>query len=70
MRSSTSALMVSGEAMKRSSVCATTPSVEFSTGTTPYSARPRSTSSKTASIDANGSSSAPEPNCSPPPADE
>ena len=35
MRSWTSALMVSGELTKRSSVAATTPSVEFSTGTTP-----------------------------------
>ena len=59
MRSSTSALIDSGEEMKRSSVCATTPSVEFSTGTTPYSARPRSTSSNTESIEAKGSSVAP-----------
>ena len=35
------------ESISRSSVMLTAPSVVFSTGTTPYSARPRSTSSKT-----------------------
>src|SRR5438445_6030518 len=42
------------EPMRRSSVTLTAPSVEFSTGTTPTSARPRSTSSKTSPIERPG----------------
>ncbi len=44
MRSSTSPLMCSGVFMSMSSVLLTVPSVEFSTGTTPKSAMPDSTS--------------------------
>ena len=44
MRSSTSPQILSGEPSKRSSVWLTAPSVEFSTGTTPKSASPASTS--------------------------
>ena len=50
--------IVSSEATKVSRVWVTTPSVVFSTGTTPWSAWPRSTAEKTSPIVAWGSSSA------------
>jgi len=54
--------MSSGESTSRSSVWLTTPSVEFSTGTTPYSQRLASTSSKISRIAATGQNSAMRPN--------
>src|SRR2546425_7578769 len=47
-----SAQICSGESARRSSVCATMPSVEFSTGTTPRSARSLSTSWNTSATEA------------------
>src|SRR5881409_1296732 len=49
--------------MRRSSVMLTAPSVEFSTGTTPYSTRVCSTSSKTSEIDRDGAYVGPLPKC-------
>src|SRR6266436_9162291 len=49
--------------MRRSSVMLTAPSVEFSTGTTPYSTRVCSTSSKTSAIDRDGAYVGPLPKC-------
>ena len=51
MRSSTSPQILSGEPNKLSSVWLTEPSVEFSTGTTPKSASPASTSWNTSSTE-------------------
>ena len=48
--------MVSGVARNRSSERATTPSVEFSTGTTPKSAAPEATERNTSSM-------LPQPTC-------
>ena len=56
-------MILSSDSMNISRVWDTIPSVEFSTGTTPYWARPFSTSSKTAGIDFCGTSSAERPNC-------
>ena len=50
MRTSTSPQILSGEVRNMSSVFATVPSVEFSTGMTPKSAMPPSTSWKTSSM--------------------
>ncbi len=63
MRSSTSPQIFSGEVRKRSSVWFTEPSVEFSTGTTPKSACPASTSWNTSSIEASGSARTEWPKC-------
>ena len=56
MSSVTSPVISTSESMSRSSVTLTAPSVEFSTGTTPYSARPRSTSSKMSAMFFTGTS--------------
>ena len=48
--------------MNMSSVWLTTPSVEFSIGTTPKSDRPRSTSLKTSLMEVSGTYWADEPN--------
>ena len=56
-----SPVIVTSESIRRSRVTLTAPSVEFSTGTTPYSARPRSTSSKISAMVCTGSSWAEEP---------
>ena len=63
MRSSTSPQICSGEVRNRSSVWLTVPSVEFSTGTTPKSALPASTSWNTSSIDGSGSARTEWPKC-------
>ena len=57
-----SALTFSSLSMKPSRVGMITPSVEFSTGTTPRSAPPRSTSSNTAPIVLRGMARAESPN--------
>jgi hypothetical protein len=57
-----SAEIFSGESRKVSSVCSTAPSVLFSTGTTPKSARPCSTSAKTPAMVPTGSARAERPN--------
>ena len=51
MRSTTSPHSVSSVSTNASSVWVTTPSVEFSTGTTPRSDCPRSTAANTAGMD-------------------
>src|SRR3546814_8203418 len=54
-RSSTSPQIISGDVRNRSSVDWIVPCPEFSTGTTPKSAAPEATSSKTSSTLASGS---------------
>ncbi len=61
MSSVTSPVISTSESMSRSSVTLTAPSVEFSTGTTPYSARPRSTSSKMSAMFFTGTNWVDEP---------
>ncbi len=46
--------MTTSESIRRSSVTLTAPSVLFSTGTTPKSARRRSTSSNTSEVERDG----------------
>ena len=63
MRNSTSPQIRSGEPNKLSSVWLTEPSVEFSTGTTPKSASPASTSWNTSSTEDNASARTECPKC-------
>ena len=59
--SSISPMITSGVSISKSSVSVTEPSVEFSTGTTPKSARAVSSAANTAAIEACATNSALEP---------
>jgi len=63
IRRKSSARMESGVPRRRSRVTPTVPSREFSTGTTPQSALPFSTSSKTWTIDGRNAKAVSPPKC-------